>query len=168
MSQLMVILLLISLVGLITFTLYRYLKTKNTRNLIFHLLLIIIYILVFFGYVLFNDLTPKSGQDDHLYLIIALYLFMILGMLAHYGYTRFSQPAKIRKKFDLGFFLAPVLVSPIIFFPLLTILQSANIEVETLNVKLMFFCIAFENGFFWKEFFDNRREDKEGSGNDKK
>jgi hypothetical protein len=122
--------------------------------------------LVLFSFFLFNgQLTPKSAQDEQLYLIIALYLFMILGMLAHYGYTRFSQPAKIRKKFNLGYFLAPVLVSPIVFFPLLTILQSANIDVESLNVKLMFFCIAFENGFFWKEFFDNRQEDKEGTGN---
>jgi hypothetical protein len=168
MSQLMIILIFASLIGLIAFTIYRYLKSKNVRNLIIHLFLIIIYILVFFGFVFFNNLTPKGGQDEHIYLIIALYIFMILGMLAHYGYNRLSQPAKTRKKFDLGYFIAPVLVSPIIFFPLLATLQSVNIEIETFNIKLLFFCVAFENGFFWKEFCDNRRQDKEGTGNDKK
>jgi hypothetical protein len=132
--------------------------------LIIHLFLIIaggviIYRFFFPG----AAIIPKGRGSDNTYFIIALYLFLILGMFAHYGFGYLTQSSKKRKKFNLGYFMAPILVSPIVFLPFLAAFQNANIEVETMSsAKLMFFCVAFENGFFWKEFFDNRQKEKEG------
>jgi hypothetical protein len=169
MSLLMLILTLISFVGIILIAIYHYFQSKNFRNLFIHLLLIVILCVVFFCFFFPNAaVIPKGNQDDHVYLIISLYFFLVLGMLSHFCYNYLLQPLKKRKKFDFGYFIAPVLISPIVFLPLLATFQNVNLEIENLGAKLMFFCIAFENGFFWKEFFDNRYQEKERSVNDGK
>jgi hypothetical protein len=87
---------------------------------------------------------------------------MLLGMLSQYIYTRLEQPKDLRKKFDLGLFLAPIFTSPIIFIPLLSAMQNAEVDLQNLTTpKIMIFLVAFENGFFWKELFDHRRKLKE-------
>ncbi|UCE07487.1 MAG: hypothetical protein JSW07_05480 [bacterium] len=169
MSSLMIILTSISLVVLLAIAIYYFIQTKNIRRFI--LQLIIIGLVFAFLYLLFC--TPASpaargnGGDDS-YFVIVLYFFMILGMLAQYTYARFSQPKRYRKKFEFGLFIALVFASPIIFIPLLSALQNANIDLLQLTiVKMMVFFVAFENGFFWKEYFDNRRKLKEEDRNGK-
>jgi hypothetical protein len=86
---------------------------------------------------------------------------MLLGMAAQYGYNRFEQPKAERKAFDFGLFIAPIFASPIIFIPLLAALQNADLDLTRLTTpKMMVFFVAFENGFFWKEYFDHRRLEK--------
>jgi hypothetical protein len=52
----------------------------------------------------------------------------------------------------------PVLASPIVFIPLLASLQNADPDLSRIDVPgFMIFVVAFENGFFWKEYFDNRK-----------
>ena len=116
--------------------------------------------------------VARGGNGNDIYFVIVLYFFMILGMLAHNLFTRFSRPKQQRREFDLGMFFAPVFASPIIFIPLLSALQNANIDLRDLTTaKFMVFLVAFENGFFWKEYFDNRRQLKKqedveaGNGN---
>jgi hypothetical protein len=169
MTSLIFILLIISLIGLTIVSIYHYIKSKNVRSLLIHLFLIIACgaVLSWFFFPQ-STVIPKGTGPDNTYFIIALYLFLLLGMFANYGFSYLSQPSKKRKKFDLGYFMAPILVSPIVFLPFLAAFQNANIEVETLSsAKLMFFCVAFENGFFWKEFFDNRQKEKEGVQDEK-
>jgi hypothetical protein len=67
-------------------------------------------------------------------------------------------------KFDFGMFVAPVFASPIVFIPLLAALQNTPAITGTQGfsaVNLMVFFVAFENGFFWKEYFDHRRKAKQ-------
>lgn len=164
MSPLMILLLGLSLVALAGLAIYRFIQTKNWRPLLAQILALL---LVFaFLRALFDFPTPppasKGEGQQELYLIIVLYACMLLGMLAQYGYTRFSAPKRKRKAFDLGMFLAPVFTSPIIFIPLLAALQNAEIDLTRLDApRFMAFLVAFENGFFWKEYFDHRREEKE-------
>ena len=116
---------------------------------------------------LFGDrgLVAKSGKDSDLAFAAVLYLFMVLGMLAHYGYHRFEQPKAKRPPFDWGSFLAPVFASPIVVMPLLVALQNARLDLARLDLpRIMLFVVAFENGFFWKEYFDRRRREKSKDG----
>jgi predicted outer membrane repeat protein len=63
-------------------------------------------------------------------------------------------------------FIGLIVIS--IFIPFLATFQNANFELETFSAKLLFFFVAFENGFFWKEFFNNRCQEKGGSLSAKK
>ena len=48
------------------------------------------------------------------------------------------------------------------FIPLLAALQNTVDNLQNLTaVKMMVFFVAFENGFFWKEYFDHRLKAKQ-------
>ena len=84
-----------------------------------------------------------------------------MGMIAQYLYSWLGQPPSKRKtkRFDMGLFIAPIFTSPIVFIPLLAALQNAVVDLQNLTTpKMMLFLVAFENGFFWKEYFDHRQE----------
>ena len=104
-----------------------------------------------------QDVRPKGGEpgtEPAAFFVAIMYGAMLLGMLASYAYKRFSHPETERPDWDWGLFLAPVFVSPIIFIPLYTMIQeSAN---GSLNSMLLL--IAFQNGFLWKEYFDQKRK----------
>ena len=162
MTPLMIVITTISIAGLLAISIYKFIKSKNWKNLIFQILIIVIcFGFLYFFFYAQEEVTTRGGGNNDVYLVIVLYIFMLLGMLAQYLYTRFEQPKSKRKKFDFGLFMAPVFASPIIFIPLLAALQNANINFKELTTaKLMVFFVAFENGFFWKEYFDNRRKEK--------
>jgi hypothetical protein len=52
----------------------------------------------------------------------------------------------------------PILASPIVFIPLLTIAGEVNAPGILSRAKLMVYFVAFQNGFFWKSFFEQRRQ----------
>ena len=168
MSSLMTLLLSLSLVALAATAIYRFIQTKNRRPLLAQmlaLLLVFAFLRALFDFPAPPPASKGEGQQE-MYLIIVLYACMLLGMLAQYGYGRFSLPRKKCKPFDLGLFFAPVFTSPIIFIPLLAALQNAEIDLTRLDApRFMAFLVAFENGFFWKEYFDHRREEKEKNEN---
>jgi hypothetical protein len=85
--------------------------------------------------------------------IIGLYIAMVLGMLAQYLYAHFNEAAPNRTRFDIGVFLAPIFISPIIFVPLFEAFKSSHVQDQGL---IMVFFIAFENGFFFKSYLDRR------------
>lgn len=165
MSRLMTALTFLSLAVLALLSIYNYVKEKNGRRFTLHMLALV-FIIVFLHQLFafpFSSLTPtgRGTPENEVYLVIALYFFMVLGMVAHYAYTRFEQPKQLRKKFDLGLFVAPIFASPIIFIPLLGALQNTELDLTRLTApKMMMFFVAFENGFFWKEYFDHRRQEK--------
>jgi hypothetical protein len=103
---------------------------------------------------------PAARGDDGALLIVVLYLVMLVGMFSHYLYSFLRRPRARRRRFDLAAFVAPVFVSPIVFLPLASVLRSleagnpANADAS----RLLLFLVAYENGFFWREFFENRRE----------
>jgi hypothetical protein len=162
MTGLMTLLTGLSLAALAALSIYRFIKEKNWRLFIMQMVALALcfwFLRALFGFPIVAP-TPRGGQD--VYLVIILYICMLLGMVAHYAYTHFEQPKRRRTKFDVGLFIAPIFASPIIFIPLLAALQNADIDLTQLTVpKTMVFFVAFENGFFWKEYFDHRRQQKE-------
>jgi hypothetical protein len=99
------------------------------------------------------------GPQQDLALWAALYLCMLAGMFAQYAYRHFEQPRRHRTKWDGGLFIAPVFASPIVFVPLATSCISAGLDFsKPTAAKFMIFFVAFQNGFFWKEFFDLKKK----------
>src|SRR5436309_4203722 len=89
---------------------------------------------------------PASRGEGRGIVILLLYGAMLAGMLAHYLYLRFERPRNRRTRFDLGNFLAPVLVSPIVFLPLASVFESIQSSPAALDAsRLMLFLVAFEN-----------------------
>jgi peptidoglycan biosynthesis protein MviN/MurJ (putative lipid II flippase) len=113
-----------------------------------------------FGFPFEPHITGKGGSD--LVLAGALGICMIVGMLAQYLYRHFERQERNRTKWDWGCFIAPIFASPIIFIPLAAAFQNADIDLAKQPMtlpRLMIFLVAFENGFFWKEYFDRKRKE---------
>jgi uncharacterized membrane protein len=160
MSKLLFIITNLSLLGLLAICVYYFIRSKNIRRFLLQLVILVLCFLALY-FLFYTPETPIARGDtsNDIYFVIVLYFFMLLGMLAQYLYTRLEQPKKERKEFEWGLFLAPIFASPIVFIPLLSALQNANIDLSNLNTtKMMVFFVAFENGFFWKEYFDHRRQ----------
>jgi hypothetical protein len=113
---------------------------------------------ILFGFPAPRVTVAKSANSD-LALGVALFLFMVFGMLAQYLFDHFSAPQRERNRFDWGLFLAPVFASPVVFIPLLAAFQNADIDLaHHTPARFMVYLAAFQNGFFWREIFDKQRE----------
>jgi len=90
--------------------------------------------------------------------LTALFVSMLLGMAASTLKQRIDTPRRHRKKGTWEEFIYPVLVSPMIFVPLLALFdQTPGLQVAKLSApRLMLFFIAFENGFLWKQYYASR------------
>lgn len=158
----------ISLLALTFMAIYRLLKQKNWRIFLLHLSALIVCYWLLNAYFDFPNPAPTPRGENDTSLVFVLYCWMLLGMLAQYIYRRFESAEKRQKKFDIYLFFAPIFASPIIFIPLLAALQNANIDLTRLETpQIMVFLVAFENGFFWKEYFDHRRSEKSEGKNEK-
>jgi ABC-type Co2+ transport system permease subunit len=99
------------------------------------------------------------GPQQDLALWVALYFCMLAGMFAQYAYRHFERPRRHRTKWDWGLFIAPAFASPIVFVPLAASFISAGLDfTKPTAAKFMIFFVAFQNGFFWKEFFDLKQK----------
>jgi preprotein translocase subunit SecG len=111
------------------------------------------------GWVVYA-LAPKAvqtrGSSDEIVAIVFCYFSMVLGMMAEYGYVQAERGNK-KFEFDLMSFLMPIFASPIVFIPLLTLTSEVAIGGAFTRPKLMVYLVAFQNGFFWKSFFEQRR-----------
>lgn len=108
---------------------------------------------------LFDFPFPLRARDSspEAYWIVALYLAMLLGMVAHAAHDRYSVALGDRPPFDVGTFFAPILTSPIVFIPLFAALQNAEVDLQRLDAaRMMLFFVACENGFFWRDYYNNR------------
>ena len=153
------LLLALSMIGLLVCLIVQYFGSGNWRRFWFQAAALALAAVVVYGLFWSRGVTQAKGDQPAFAFV--LYLCMVLGMLAHAAYVRFEQPKAQRPPFDWGAFLAPLFASPIVFIPLLAALQNANVDLEHLTApRLMVFFVAFENGFFWKEYFDHRRQNK--------
>lgn len=161
MSSTAIILICLSFCGLLLIAIHRFAKYKDIRQFIAQVFVLFLSAGVLFWLFYKPDQPVGMGNGGNdIYFVIVLYLCMLMGMLAQYGYIRYSRPKRRRRKFDFGLFIAPVLASPIVFIPLLAALQNAEIDLRELTTaKMMVFFVAFENGFFWKDYFDNRQKE---------
>ena len=86
---------------------------------------------------------------------------MLLGMTAEYAYSLAERASRgeARVKFDALTFLMPVFASPIVFIPLLTLTSEIGAGGGAFTrARLMVYLVAFQNGFFWKQLFEQRRQ----------
>jgi hypothetical protein len=102
-----------------------------------------------------SGLQARGGNYVEWVLVVVLYMAMILGMLAHYAYVRFQRQRERRRKFDLGSSWPRFSSLRECFLPIASVLQAAE-AVQAGASHFMLFLVAFENGFFWREFFENR------------
>ena len=104
-----------------------------------------------------SAVQTKDGLDETAAIVLC-YLAMVLGMVAQYF---FAQAERGNKTFELDWmtFLMPIFASPIVFIPLLTLTSEVAMGGAFTRAKLMVYLVAFQNGFFWKSFFEQRRND---------
>jgi len=98
----------------------------------------------------------SRGSEQTAALVIS-YVSMVLGMMAHYVYAK-AERGDTRLTIEWLPFLMPILASPIVFIPLVSIAGEVSSTGDIFErAKLMVYLVAFQNGFFWKHFFDQRR-----------
>jgi CDP-diglyceride synthetase len=78
-----------------------------------------------------------------------MFVCTMLGIMAHYILY-------LKGKFSWKNFLKPLVVSPIVFLPLIGAVQSVS-GLESIQM-ITFAILAFQNGFFWKEVLSNAKE----------
>ena len=101
--------------------------------------------------------ADTRGAIDQMAPVVICYLSMLLGMMAEIGFTR-AERRDLNVKVDRMTVLLPVFASPIVFIPLLTLMtDDAMAGGAFRQAKLMVYLVAFQNGFFWKSFFEQRR-----------
>ena len=104
-----------------------------------------------------RDTVESKGTIDETAPVVFCYLAMLLGMFAEYGYSQ-AEHGHTKLTFALMDFLMPIFASPIVFIPLLTITADMSDGGAFTRSKLMVYLVAFQNGFFWKSFFEQRRK----------
>lgn len=102
------------------------------------------------------QLETKGGIDEGLAIGLC-YVSMLLGMVAQYGYAQ-GERGRRRFKFEPVSFLMPIFASPIVFIPLLSIATDLTTAGAFTQAKVMVYLVAFQNGFFWKSFFEQQRQ----------
>ncbi|WP_141249785.1 hypothetical protein [Pseudomonas sp. ACN5] len=76
--------------------------------------------------------------------------WMVLGMIANYLWDLFGEK-KGFADISLPALLIPILVSPIVFFAIWSLVQKDSSGMA--KIDLIWPLIAFQNGFFWQVIF---------------
>jgi len=156
--------LVISVIGFLAVAAFAASRSGKWRSFAFQFACVLIFSLILhrlFDFPLAKtEVTAKGGETNPLIVTVALYLCMVAGMLFQFLYAHFLQKKAARKSWDWGNFLAPVFASPIVFIPLQSALQGAGVDLNAqFEPRVMLFLVAFQNGFFWKDFFDRQRRE---------
>ena len=106
-------------------------------------------------YVLAPGPVDQMGGLDETASVVLCYTSMLMGMLAEHGYVRIERDEKLRIDATV---LLPIFASPIVFIPLLTLTSDIGDGGAFSRAKLMVYLVAFQNGFFWKTFFEQQRK----------
>ena len=100
----------------------------------------------------------RSRGDGEGATLVVCYLAMLLGMAAHYFYAQ-AEAGNKTPTIEWLPFLMPILASPIVFIPLVTLAGEVTSAGGVFTrARIMVYLVAFQNGFFWKHFFDQRRQ----------
>ena len=108
-------------------------------------------------YLLAFPSSARTRGDAETAALVVSYIAMVLGMAAHYIYAK-AEKGETRLTIEWMRFLMPILASPIVFIPLVSIAGEVGSTGHLFErAKVMVYLVAFQNGFFWKHFFDQRR-----------
>jgi len=154
MSELFSVILTVSAVALITSLVYRLLSRGQAHKIASAVVLAAVLAIVL---LIVPSRVNSRGPVEEVASVVFCYVCMVLGMMAEYGYAQAERGRK-KLKFELLPFLMPVFASPIVFIPLLTLITDQSFSGGAFTrAKLMVYFVAFQNGFFWKSFFEQRR-----------
>lgn len=144
-----------SLSAFLAVSIYWFFRDREVLKFVFRLLGVATVCLILHAVFGFPFVAQAKGGTDwqDVYPIAGLYCAMILGMLAQYLHAHFSRPARTKREFDFGAFIAPIFLSPIVFIPLFETLKTGQ---QSARASVMTLLIAFENGFFFKNYMDQR------------
>jgi hypothetical protein len=112
----------------------------------------------------FREEVESKGAVDEGLAVALCYVAMLLGMVAEYFYRQVERGRR-RFRWEPMTFMMPIFASPIVFIPLLTLIDVSEGGVFA-KAKLMVYLVAFQNGFFWKGFFEKRRNEHHGAAPD--
>ena len=154
MSTQLKTILIVSLLGLAVALAYWTFSRWRPAKLMTSLALIGVAIGIVAG--LAPNATDVKGTTDEIASVVICYLSMVFGMMAEYAYAQ-AERGEETLKFQPMTFLMPILASPIVFIPLLTITTDVAMGGAFTRAKLMVYLVAFQNGFFWKKLFEQRR-----------
>ena len=101
------------------------------------------------------DGVEAKGGAAEVASVALCYAAMLMGMAGEYFYSQAERGGTLR--FEAATFLMPIFASPIVFIPLLTLTTDVAQDGVLGDGKLMVYLVAFQNGFFWKGFFEQRR-----------
>jgi hypothetical protein len=157
MSQLAALLLTASLAGLTASVGYVHLVRRRPRR--FGPVTALAMLTVLVSLTAFPEEVEAKGAVGETLAVVFCYAAMVLGMVAQYGY---QQAERHEFTFDPAAFFMPIFASPIVFIPLLTVITDVSISGALSKPKLMVYLVAFQNGFFWKGFFEGSRLKAQG------
>jgi hypothetical protein len=102
--------------------------------------------------------TARGTVEESSLFVVWLYLSMLSGMAANSAYEHLGPHATPGTHPQWGTLLAPALVSPIVFLPLAASFDASSSTIGTGHraPHLMLLLVAFQNGFFWQDFFRRR------------
>jgi hypothetical protein len=155
MSRGLATLMMASVLGLTLGVGYQQVVRGQPRRYVFTALLVLLSAAVY-AFAFPNDEIESKGVVEEWLAVAICYVSMVLGMVAQYFY---KQAESGRKKLTIETmeFLMPILASPIVFIPLLTITSDMTFSGPLTKTRLMVYLVAFQNGFFWKTFFEQRQ-----------
>jgi len=156
MSQSMVVILGASLVGALAVLLWGFVKEKGLVSLVVGLVLLGLTVLLLHVRFGFPSSAETKGIGDQPIAVILCYVAMLVGMVAHHFYTALAAGGR-KARNDLAGLLMPLLVSPIVFVPLLTLLGQSSVGGALDSGPLVTYIVAFQNGFFWREVLAMRK-----------
>lgn len=92
----------------------------------------------------FPAVIQSFAGSSPLFAILIMFVCVVMGMLANYFF-------ELRSPFTWNSFVKPLLVSPIVLFPLWGTVETRT-DIQTLELISLAF-LAFQNGFFWRSVF---------------
>jgi len=135
---------------------YRDLAVRRPRRKAFTVFLAALSVAIYA--LAFPDPTiTDKGVIQEVVAVALCYVSMLLGMIAQYFYKQADRGDRAFTFAPLEFMM-PIFASPIVFIPLLTITQDMALGGAFTKGKLMVYLVAFQNGFFWKSFFEQRQK----------
>ncbi len=102
-----------------------------------------------------NSARGIPGFNNWLLLGVAFF-FVIIGMIGKVVYDELDtgQRPTLRSTFNLWKCLKAFIVAPIVFLAFLTM---GDFSFQTEIAVIIFFCLAFQNGFFWQTVLPTRK-----------
>lgn len=147
----------ISLTGAVAGFVWLALRNHSPRVWVIACTVLIVCAAVWYAFQSSTRADDGSMSVEEIAAVFFCYGAMLLGMTAEYIYAQ-ADRGKRKLKFEPLTMLMPILVSPIVFIPMLTIAGDVATRGAFTRAQLMVYLVAFQNGFFWKGFFQQLRQ----------